>query len=401
MSMLAFMSMLKKRAGSSPGGGGGGVAVPSVSGKVIDTGLPNEYHGFPQLARLSNGQLGSMYKKAGSHADTGPLMLSKGGGVSWSHSQVTISGVGIECSALVMSVLSTGRILVVYQDNDGGDIETYTFIKICYSDDNGTTWHQGDQYDFTNGLYISSILGRPLELPSGKVLIHYYQNGQAGSGLGSINGILETTDGGVTLTEGAIIRAKTGRYAGGGNDVFNQICSELGWCITHATGVDSTTKIVGLLRNEESSYFTFVKSSDGGATWSQDSTNFFLGFGGQGRFPVDIIMYGGFPRVVAGVRRYPAPENTFVGSLEMVTFDSADDLFSNHQTNYDLEVIPYTPASILLGSGEGLSWGYASCCIDNFGALVTNFYDKSDLSVGAGDDRHMVYQIVIQEPSAP
>jgi hypothetical protein len=294
--------------GTPPGGGGGGTFTPivgadgdTVNGQFKET--LHKYTGFPWVAGLSDGHVVSIYKESANHPAAGPLMWGiSDGGLSYGYTQLNVPGYGlVECSNLSLGVLTGDKILISWQTNA---VDSQMFF--AWSSDLGVTWHYigGVTYhtaaDVTgNTGYYAAQYGKPVEMPSGKVLQPFYDAPVNGTDAQHAK-FVEINSSLTTLSVGNTISTQTGAAFPNGYH------SEVFVVITENTGTDSTCKMVAIQRNETYEAFTHYKSSDGGATWTRNDTylvNVFAPSGVIDKYPIsDIVLRGGNFFLFAGIR---------------------------------------------------------------------------------------------------
>lgn len=312
-----------------------------TQGTIIDDGY---YNGFPMVADAEGLTAYGVYKKSTTHASGGPLMLVKtiDGGNTWTEDSIYVDGVVINSTNHSFQRLSTGRMLISYRVsgvmygayNDNND-RNFTGIGITVS--------PGTDY-----IVAQSPTKMPVT-PEGNVLFLYYTVGS--NGLPATQELMISRDQGLTfthysqihsadssLTQGAIL----GRWRG----------NEVAIAITHNTGIDSTCKMIAIVRvqmsNDSGPYPMFFRSSDGGATWTKDMTGdagSFVNDNGQtvpssgfsrhllysfldSNSPVDIRLYGDSVYVIMGER------NTIYGPALKVISATPDGAFQNKFDNW-------------------------------------------------------------------
>jgi hypothetical protein len=369
---------------------GGGSYPATYEGVIYDDGY---YNGFPFTDTLSNGDIFSVHKKSDAHAPKGPLIMlqSSDGGVTNSATQVTVDGTPIEIAALSFGrIPSTGRLLLAYCDD-----ETYTFIKFAKSDDEGATWTQTDSLNFGSGYSTSPSPVKMLVMPSGKIRMGYYAFGLGANP--AIIGFINSTDDGESWTVGEEI------FSHGGTGFGDNKGHEFGFVITDNTGVDSTCKMIVLVRNADfGSAYMHYYSADGGATWNTSFTvddpggysrHYMYNFGvGSAASPVDIIEHNDSIYVVAGHRN----EATGIYQLQYIV-TTKDNAYINNVNNWGSVISLRYYNAVTLGSS--IDCGYPVFFKNRLGELWVRDYDVSTepLNPAIAADRCWIYQFKIAD----
>jgi hypothetical protein len=392
MHLPGIISTLRWRGTTTGGGGGGGTYFASpVSGKINDDG---HYDGFPFPAQLHNGKLISIYKKADSHVDKGPMTLAKSinGGASWTEAQIKVGGVGIQCAALSMVVLSSGRIVIGYQDDT-----LYTSLKFAYSDDEGASFTASGSV-LTNGTGLSFSPVKMRVLPSGKILCGYYTG--YGAGEDAQIGFCVSTNSGSTWSFGPTIFTHAGTGFGDNKGY------EFGFEIIDNTGTDSTCKMIALVRNADAGPYMHYKSTDGGTTWTTDtvttdppgsySRHYLYNFGGySNQAPVDIFLHNGLVYVITGYRDSSGGSSF---KLQYITA-SVTDALTNNFYNWSSVLTVLTTAQNDVNFGYPLAFEVKSTATDTTPGLWLHYYDVSELANnGLGTPRCFVKQVQCAAP---
>lgn len=387
MSLIAQIAGLNGTTTGSTGGGGGTYFTTPVAGKVKDEGY---YNAFPFPFQLSNGKLICIYKKAGSHAAKGPMTLAKSldGGATWTESQIQVGGTPIECAALSVCVLSSGRIVIGYQDD-----ELYTSLKFAYSDNEGASFTASASV-LSNGTGLSFSPVKMRVLPSGKILCGYYTG--YGTGEDAEIGFVESSNNGSTWAFGATIFTHDG--AGFGNDKGY----EFGFEIVENTGTDSTCKLIALVRNASNTPYMYFNSTDGGDTWNTDLVTtdsapggpynrcYLYHFGAYSpQSPVDIVLFEGTVYVINGVRD-TGPGGEF--AIQFITTTVANALINNYN---DWSAIEEVLTSAQNDVNFGYPLGFEVRSIEGGDpSLWLHYYDVSELSNnGLGSPRCFIKQV--------
>lgn len=387
MSILTIISSINA-GNQNTGGGGGTYFTAPVTGKVIDDGW---YNGFPFPFQLGNGKLISIYKKSGSHAAKGPMTLAKStnGGATWTESQITVGGTPIECASLSAFVLSSGRILIGYQDN-----ELYTSLKFAYSDNEGSSFTASASV-LTNGTGLSFSPVKMRILPSGKILCGYYTG--YGAGENAQIGFVISTDNGSTWSFGPTI------FSHGGTGFGDNKGYEFGFEIVDNTGSDATCKLIALVRNADVAPYMHYKSTDGGATWTTDLINsdaapggpyarhYLYKFGGYASAaPVDIVVHNNLVYVITGYRNSAGGQSF---EIQFITATVADSLINNHN-NWSAITTVITTAQNDVNFGYPLAFEIKTTETDPSPQLWLHYYDVSEIANnGLGTPRCFIKQI--------
>lgn len=357
--------------------------TPTVAATVVDDGY---YNGFPFPYQLSNGTIISIYKKSGDHASKGPMTIARStnGGTSWTESQITVGVTAIECAALSVGILSSGRIVIGYQD----DI-AYTSLKFAYSDDNGVTW-TASASTLTNGTGLSFSPVKMRILPSGKILCGYY------TGYGALEdaeiGFVTSTDNGATWAFGPTI------YNDHDDSVFGMSKGyEFGFEIVTNTGTDATCNLLALVRHASAGVYMHYKSVDGGTTWTTDTVtedapgsynrHYLYNLGSaSNQAPCDIVVHLGNVYVVTGYR-----DATNGYELRYITASVANALENNF---YNWSAV----TTVLTTAINDVHFGYPICFTDWQGELWCQYYDVSAVAQnGNGSPRCLIKQVKIAE----
>lgn len=380
MSLALFISSLVGSATGEggTGGGGGPYNATTVEGVVYqNTGDAQGYNGFPYpLNNVSDGSLITFWKKSSDHAGAGAVALSRSidGGVTWSAPvSVKVGGSVISADTLTAYKMRTSNYVILAWQTFAVTPDITYFARILESDlianiaapnftacgsvTYGYANHKG--YHFDN----------PIELPSGKMRLAYYSFPDTGY-TGTKAGWVDSSDNGATWALGNDIVVKTGGAFPNGN--ISESCP----VITHMGVTDATTKVVVISRNEEYGYFTHSASSDGGNTFTIDTTwNFGYEFGSISSIPVSSILHGSSVYVVAGTREVSGGVDAF--KLKWLII-SPDDLFANtHPLGVTANVHTYTPNASTYNM-DVIHWGYPIVFHDWAGELWCHVYDATD-----------------------
>jgi hypothetical protein len=362
--------------GGDPGGGGGTTYFePTIEGLVYQSPTDVQgYNGFPYpLSNVSDHSLITFWKKSSTHAGAGEVAIARSinGGLTWTKGAVKVGGSFISADTLtVYKMRSSNYVILAWQTFAITPNVTY-FARILESDlianistPNFTACgsvnyshvnHKG--YNFDN----------PIELPSGKMRMCYYTLPDSGF-TGSKAGWIDSTDNGASWSIGNDIVVKSGGTFPNGN--ISESCP----VITHVGATDGTTKVVVLSRNEQYGFWTHSKSSDGGNTFTTDTTwNFGYEFGGSvGSIPVSSILFNGNVYVVAGTREAPGAVNAFKLKWLIIPPDA---LYNNtHPLGLTPVVSSYVPNSSTFNT-DVIHWGYPIVFIDWQNKLWCHVYD--------------------------
>jgi hypothetical protein len=232
---------------------------------IIDDGA---YNGFPMLSDAHGKTSYGVYKKATSHTASGPLMLIKttDGGITWTEDSIYVDGSLITSTNHSFQRLSSGRMLISYRV--GG------VMYFAYNDNNDRnfTLSATTVSPATDYIVAQSPI-KMLEMPSGNVLFAYYAVGSNGNP--ASQELMRSTDSGQTWGAYSQIHEGDSTVAEGGT-LGNWRGNEVAIAITHNTGIDSTCKMIAIVRTEVASdggtYPMVFMSVDGGATWTKDLT---------------------------------------------------------------------------------------------------------------------------------
>ncbi len=233
---------------------------------IIDDGY---YNGFPMVADAEGRTTYGVYKKSTTHANAGALMLIKttDGGETWTEDSIKVDGSVITSSNHSFQRLSTGRMLISYRVSPT--------MYFAYNDDNDrnftssvTTVSPATDY----GLAQSPV--KMLEMPSGNILFAYYLVGSNGNP--ASQELMRSVDSGLTWSAYSQIHTGDSLSTTGSGTLGNWRGNEVAIAITHNTGVDSTSKMLAIVRvqvaNDGGTYPMVFMSENGGAIWTKDST---------------------------------------------------------------------------------------------------------------------------------
>lgn len=370
-------------------GGGGGSYPATYQGVIYDDGY---YNGFPFTDTLSNGDIFSVHKKSDAHAPKGPLIMLKSsdGGVTNSATQVTVNGTPIEIASLSMGrIPSTGRILIAYCDD-----ETYTFIKFAYSDNEGVSFTYADSINLGSGYSSSPSPVKMLVMPSGKIRMGYYAYGLGANP--AIVGFINSTDDGESWTIGENI------FSHGGTGYGDNKGHEFAFVVTDSTGVDSTTKMIAMIRNADAGCcFMHYYSADGGATWNTSFTednpggysrHYFYNFGSSTTAaPMDLIVHNDSVYMVTGYR----DQTTNIFSLQVIRTTKAN-AYTNNKFNWTtVDTLRFYNAGTL---GSDIDCGYPVFFKTRNGLFVRDYDISTETRNPAiTEDRCWIYQYKIAD----
>jgi hypothetical protein len=303
---MSLLSIKIANGGTIRSSSGGFVPIAGVNGETVngkDRPSLHKYTAFPWVDGLSNGKVVSLYKESANHAAAGPLMFGvSNGSIAYNYIPLVVSGYGaVVGSNLSLKVLSGNRILVTWQ-TDSVSSPMYA----AKSTDEGNTWtYVGSLTYHTaadtvgNTGYYAAQYGKPVEMPSGKVLQPYY-DAPVNSADHQHSGFVEFNSSLTTMTLGSFISNQSGAA------FPNGIMSEVFVVVTQVGVTDATTKLVAIERNESYEAFTHFRSADGGVTWTRNDTylmNVFAPTGVIDKYPIsDIVWKGGKFYLFAGIR---------------------------------------------------------------------------------------------------
>jgi hypothetical protein len=236
-----------------------------TQGTIADDGF---YNGFPMIADAEDRTTYGVYKKSTSHASGGALMLIKttDGGHTWTEDTIYVDGSLITSTNHSFQRLSSGRMLISYRV--GG------VMYFAYNDNNDRNFTASATTvsPATDYIVVQSPI-KMLEMPSGNVLFAYYAVGSNGNP--ASQELMRSTDNGQTFTAYSQIHEGDSTVAQGGT-LGNWRGNEVAIAITHNTGIDSTCKMIAIVRTEVSddggTYGMVFMSNDGGNTWTKDLT---------------------------------------------------------------------------------------------------------------------------------
>lgn len=394
MSLVALIAGLGGGTSGSTGGGGGGPFTPiaGVDGETVngaDRPSLHKYTGFPWVVGLSDGHVISIYKESANHVAAGPLMFGvSDGGLDYNYAQLNVTGYGdVECSNLSLGVLSGDRILISWQTNA---VDSQMFF--AWSDDIGDTWHYigGITYHTAadvpgNTGYYAAQYGKPVEMPSGKVLQPFYDAPVNGTDPQHAK-FVEINSALTTLSIGNTISTQSG------GSFPNGYHSEVFVVITDNTGVDSTCKMVAIQRNEQYEAFTHYRSSDGGSTWTRNDTYLLNIFYPSpiDKYPIsDIIYHSGNFYILAGLRdigHYYIAYSTI----------SPTNLYNNTSSGYSsLITIAECYADTNAASNDcGYPTGVERI-FTGIAEILVQYYDSNDTWDGTGEKEERIIQKII------
>lgn len=233
---------------------------PYVEGIAYDNGL---YNAFSLVEQYTDGSLINGFGSKASHAAGGAFVFGRStdGGATWTHTNISVTGYGTLTNVaafafgLIKEGANAGRILIAWQD------DTYSWIKFGYRDDIAGAFTYAGQVNAPSGFQFSTNGAKIKLTTDGTFGCGYYTF--SGPSTESI-GFITTTDDGETWT-----------YQPPVYTLAN--ISEFDWCITHDTGSPSTWKVIIIARIwlpfDGATYYYFLKSTDGGTTFTYDSTS--------------------------------------------------------------------------------------------------------------------------------
>lgn len=314
-----------------------------VNNSVISNG--GYYEAFPMILDAIYNQTEGIFKQSSTHAGAGSLIFVKTTDKlkTWSKNYVTFNSIPVTALNHSIGRKSTTRTTIAYRATD-------SLIRIGYNDLQTHVFTLTQILDLdTDSFLVYPSPVRMVEMPSGNLrLILYKLNKFGGRTVGEI---WESEDGEtfaffsqIYSHNSAVTTPTLGDWRG----------NEIAIGITHNTGIDSTCKMIALIRVQVASeggvspmhFF----SSDGGSTWSKSLTadpgSFVDDLGativnnspGLSRHllysflasnsPFDIRLHNGKVYVVNGERR-----NSYGYSLKYITA-SPDGAFQNKWNNW-------------------------------------------------------------------
>jgi hypothetical protein len=380
--------------GSTSIGGGVSGNVATIEGVVYTSPLEVQgYNGFPYpLSNVSDFSLITFWKKSSTHAGAGEVSIARSidGGVTWTKGAVKVGGNYINADTLtVYKMRSSSYIILAWQTFAITPNVTY-FARILESDliANITTpnFTACGSVTYSHANHKGYHFDNPIELPSGKLRLAYYTLPDSGY-TGSKAGWVDSSDNGNTWAIGNDIIVQTG--GGFPNGVISESCP----VITHVGATDATTKVVVLCRNEEYGYWAHCKSSNGGNTFTKDTTwNFGYELDSY-QFPFSSKLHtDGFVYVCAGTRATSGGVNNF--KLQWLKLPP-DTLYNN---THPLGVTPvahsYVPNSSTYNV-DVIHWGYPVLFHDWQDKLWCHVYDYKDGGYVA--DKLKIHQLKISD----
>lgn len=347
---------------------------------IIDDGY---YNGFPMVADAEGRTTYGVYKKSTTHGNAGPLMLVKttDGGETWTEDSIKVDGSVITSSNHSFQRLSTGRMLISYRVSG--------VMYFAYNDDNDRNFTSSvTTVSPATDYILAQSPVKMLEMPSGNILFAYYLVGSNGNP--ASQELMRSVDSGLTWSAYSQIHTGDSTLAEGAV-LGNWRGNEVAIYVTHNTGVDSTCKMIAIIRtevaNDGGTYPMFCYSDNGGLTWTKDLVNtdagsFVNDLGAtisSGAFsrhilysflntnaPVDIRLHGDSVYVVTGERSV-----TYGPALKVVSA-IPDSAYQNKFSNWTR---PRLVKMFTVG-GSTLDHGYPVFFKAN-GNLYAAFYDMS------------------------
>lgn len=282
---------------------------------IIDDGY---YNGFPIIADAEGRTVYGIYKKSATHASAGAVMLIKttDGGETWVEDSIYVDDTVINTPNYSFQRLSTGRMLISYRVSG--------VMYFAYNDDNDRNFTSSASVvtPSVDNIIVQSPF-KMLEMPSGNILFAYYQVGSNGNP--ATQELMRSVDSGLTWSAYSQIHSGDSLSSTGSGTLGNWRGNEVSLAITHNTGIDSTCKLLAMVRtevpNDGGTYAMVFMSDNGGETWTKDMTtdagSFINDLGATivGNFsrhllysflntnaPVDIRLHGDSVYVVTGER---------------------------------------------------------------------------------------------------
>jgi hypothetical protein len=342
------------------------------------------YNGFPKPIVLPDGRLATVYKRSIDHASAGAAMfgVKQNLDTPWVKSQVSLNGAGVTMGSMELGILPSGRILFAYAPVN-------TSAKFAYTDNLGMDWVDAGTINVPAG-YVWAIFGHINILPSGKILCPVYLVPTDNTVNPYLGRFFESTDNGVSWTLGTTVASQMKPNVGeSGNDAIANgrgIINEFSPIITHATGVDATTKMVALFRNESYSGFMHYRSSDGGSTWTRTG-NCVLAFDTPiYNRPVHPILYNGYVYIFCGNRKSGDYGVEYIRC-------TPDQFFNNSYASFEPVVRVYNALADTIASD--IDFGYSVPFIDSINQLCVQFYDANPAYLPQNGDWEDVKQIIV------
>jgi lysophospholipase L1-like esterase len=346
------------------------------------------YNGFPKPDTLPDGRLVTIYKRSNDHASAGAMMfgIKQNSEASWVKSQVNIGGANITAGSMELRALPSGRVIIAVAP-------TNTSARFAYTDNLGLDWVDAGTISVPAG-YVWAIFGHINILPSGKILCPVYLVPTDNTVNPYLGRFFESTDNGASWTLGTTVASQMKPNVGeSGNDAIANgrgIINEFSPIITHATGVDATTKMAAYFRNESYGGYMHYRSSDGGATWTRTGNGLLPFDTPIYNRPVHPILYNGLVYIFCGNRK--------AGDygVEYITC-TPDQFYNNDVANYSSVVRVYHAFSDSIASD--IDFGYSVPFIDSDDQLCVQFYDANPSYV-APIDWEDIKQIVIKSAAS-
>lgn len=226
---------------------GSGVITNDAQGRLT---ILNDtaYKAFPGMTYLE-GRLHLVYRSGASHSSVDGIIKYKYSddlGRTWSTAtSIATPGGSRDLRDPSIVALSSGRLLVGYDDCDGSGIPLY--VSVIYSDNRGQSWSSEYQVPVTGMSGECAGTSQPIELPDGSILIPAFGD----NGGNSFCVVFKSTDGGATFPTQITVASSGSRH-------YQELQIRL-----LASG-----KIVGLMRSDTNVHTWRTVSTDGGATWS-------------------------------------------------------------------------------------------------------------------------------------
>lgn len=380
--------------GSTSEGGGTIYNETTVEGVVYqNTADVQGYNGFPYpLSNVNDGSLITFWKKSGDHVSAGPVAMSRSitGGLSWSAPvAVKVDGSTISADTLTAYKMRTSNYIILAWQTFAITPNITYFARILEADlianISAPNFTSCGSVTYTHANHKGYHFDNPIELPSGKLRLAYYSLADIGF-TGSKAGWVDSSDNGATWALGNDIVVKSGGSFPNGN--ISESCP----VITHMGVTDGSTKVVVLCRNEEYGYWTHCKSSDGGDTFTIDTTwNFGYEFGAISATPASSVEINGNVYVIVATREVVGGINDF--KLQWLTIP-ADDLYNNtHPLGLTPTVHSYDPNCNTYNI-DVIHWGYGIGFKVWNGDLWCHIYDAVDGGYVANKEK--IHQLKIQ-----
>ena len=359
-------SLITRSLGDSLYGNGGSGSSSNINTFAdLTTSIVDEegfYNGFPWPIMIGSDTIMVVVKHSTTHADTGSARYYKSwnGGRSWSTgTDISVNGTRIAISAYQFGIFN-GRITMAYTE------DTYDTLKFAYSDNGGVSFTSAGSYAYTAGFTGSPSIQPMFTIASDTIYSAQYELASTSRGF-----LLYSADNGVSWQwYSDVLTQAGGAFPNGLTSEWYCIPTELGQ-------FDRTTKMAALFRNEDYGYYTFVSTTNGFATSTEDVTNLMYEFGPQvARAPVSMINLNQTIYIICGNRRVDQPFG-----IEYVTIPAAS-FYTNTQSAYSKIRSLYSATAFT--KAADIDFGYPIPYTYNEKPYIT-FYDVSPVYHSAGE----------------